>query len=247
MIGLGIPLLVAVAAAVAGALAHRRARPAVAAVTLTIATVATAIGAVTLLVLYAIAFTVDPDRMAMCRWLVGHHEPHDATVGVVLTLLLAFAALRGWTFWRARQRTLRSAMPVLHADERRGFPVSIVDTDTHLAYAHPGDGGRVIISRGLLRVLSREQRLVVVAHERAHLAHRHHRYLLAVDLVSAALPPLRPLARAVRLHTERWADEDTARTLGGDRRLVAATIAHVALAGHPAAHPGPRGARRRGW
>ncbi|GIH15967.1 hypothetical protein [Rugosimonospora africana] len=47
---------------------------------------------------------------------------------------------------------------------------------------------------------------------------------------------LRPTARAIREATERWADEDAARD--NDRRLVAETIAQVALLGRDSPAPG---------
>jgi hypothetical protein len=69
----------------------------------------------------------------------------------------------------------------------------------------------------------------VLAHERAHLHHRHHRYLLASELAVAIVPLLRPLAVQICLATERSADESAASALGGDRRLVARTIARAAI------------------
>jgi len=68
------------------------------------------------------------------------------------------------------------------------------------------------------------------AHERSHLRHRHHWYLVATEMAVAVVPPLRRLADQVRFATERWADEDAAAALGGDRDLVARAIARAALA-----------------
>ena len=68
---------------------------------------------------------------------------------------------------------------------------------------------------------------MLIAHEQSHRAHRHTWWTLAADLAAAVNPPLRPTARGVRDATERWADKDAARIT--DRRLVAATIARVAL------------------
>ena len=66
------------------------------------------------------------------------------------------------------------------------------------------------------------ERRALFAHERAHLAGRHHRFLLAVQLAARANPFLRPLCTAVAYTTERWADEEAAR--------VTATGATVARA-----------------
>lgn len=113
-----------------------------------------------------------------------------------------------------------------------GQNLSILDTDEPIAYAAPGDPGCVVVSRGLLDSLSPRERQVVLAHERAHLHHRHHRYLLAAELALAVMPFLRALVEQVRLATECAADEDAARVMGGDRRLVAETIARAALTSH---------------
>jgi hypothetical protein len=82
--------------------------------------------------------------------------------------------------------------------------------------------------------LSPPERLVVLAHERAHLDLHHSRYLITGELARAGLPLAAPLARAIRWCTERAADEATA-VVVGDRELVAETIAKAALATAPAA------------
>jgi Zn-dependent protease len=51
----------------------------------------------------------------------------------------------------------------------------------------------------------------------------------AARLAASANPLVRPLADAVEYTVERWADECAAAAVG-DRRLVAETIAHAALA-----------------
>lgn len=85
----------------------------------------------------------------------------------------------------------------------------------------------------LVHTLSRDERRAVIAHEHAHLDHRHHRYVHAAEACAAAFPFLVPLARQVRFNTERWADESAAAEVGS-RTLVARAIARVALLGAPA-------------
>src|SRR5256885_2066747 len=68
----------------------------------------------------------------------------------------------------------------------------------------------------------------LLAHEAAHLAHRHVWWLLAAELAGAANPVLAPTVRAITHTVERWADEDAARAVT-DRRLVARTLARTAL------------------
>jgi Zn-dependent protease with chaperone function len=107
-------------------------------------------------------------------------------------------------------------------------------------------GGRVVVTTALLERLRPAERRALFAHERAHLAARHDRFLLAVQLAARANPFLRPLRTAVAYTAERWADEEAARAIGS-RRTVARAIGTAALVsrGTPAptlaglAAPGP--------
>ena len=81
----------------------------------------------------------------------------------------------------------------------------------------------------MLRVLSADERRVVLAHEAAHLARHHHLYIQLADLAAAANPLLRPTASGVRLAVERDADEVAAGEVG-DRRLAARALARAGLA-----------------
>ncbi|ARQ67998.1 M56 family metallopeptidase [Streptomyces marincola] len=115
-------------------------------------------------------------------------------------------------------------------------PVAVLPDPEPYAWALPGARGRIVVSRGLLDRMAPAERRALFAHERAHLAGRHHRYLLVAQLAARANPFLRPLATAVSYVAERWADEEAAREVG-DRRSVARAIAHAALVsrGAPAA------------
>ncbi|MFF3841519.1 M56 family metallopeptidase [Streptomyces sp. NPDC001930] len=88
--------------------------------------------------------------------------------------------------------------------------------------------GRVVVSTGMLAGLAPAERRALFAHERAHLAGRHHRHLLAVHLAARANPFLRPLRTAVSYTAERWADEEAAAEVGS-RRSVARAIGKAAL------------------
>ncbi|MFI9386999.1 M56 family metallopeptidase [Kutzneria sp. NPDC052558] len=115
--------------------------------------------------------------------------------------------------------------------------VIIVDSDRPDAFATPSPGGRIVVTSALMAALAPEERRVVIAHERAHLRHRHAWLLVLADLAEAANPLLRPTVAVIRHAVERWADEDAARQVG-DRRLVARTIARVALLRHDVgSHP----------
>ena len=161
--------------------------------------------------------------------------PYDEVAGqAAIPVLLAVAAVCARTLWR-HHRTRRGAHRAL-----AGLPdtqVAVLDDPLPYAYALPGGSrDRVVVTTALLAGLRPAERRALFAHERAHLAARHHRFLLVARLAADANPFLRPLRTAVSYTTERWADEEAARTVG-DRRTVARAIGRAALISRPV--PGP--------
>ncbi|MFT2020189.1 M56 family metallopeptidase [Streptomyces sp. 796.1] len=120
--------------------------------------------------------------------------------------------------------------------------VTVLPDELPYAYALPGSSGagRVVVSDTMLAGLTEPERQALIAHERAHLAARHHRYLLASRLTASANPFLRPLWTAVSFSAERWADEEAAREVG-NRRVVATAVGKAALLTAPAPAPGIAG------
>ncbi|MDL4770846.1 MULTISPECIES: M56 family metallopeptidase [Thermomonosporaceae] len=158
--------------------------------------------------------------------LFGDDRPLPSAVGLPALTLAAGGAVLVWRLVAGWTADLRSA----RAATRRPL-----DTDAPIALAVPGRGGGVVVSRGLLAMLTPEELRVVFQHERSHLRHSHHRYLAAGSLAAAVLP-LGRLDERLRFAVERWADEDTAECVG-DRGLVARTIARVALTRPPGEFP----------
>lgn len=111
---------------------------------------------------------------------------------------------------------------------RHAGALVVVDDQRPDAFTTPQPAGRIVVTTGLLRALTADERRVLLAHETSHLLHRHAWWLLAADLAAAANPLLRPTAAAIARATERWADEDAATTVG-DRRAAARTLARTAL------------------
>lgn len=164
--------------------------------------------------------------------------PYDEVAGkAAIAALVAVAvgcAVTGWRHRRVRRRAWRAL---------EGMPerqlVVLPDDGTPYAYALPGSGreeGRIVVSSALLDCLDPAERKALFAHERAHLTNRHHRSLLAVRLAARANPLLRPLRAAVAYTTERWADEEAARTTGS-RKQVARAIGKAALVSRGAPTP----------
>ncbi|MEV7832290.1 M56 family metallopeptidase [Streptomyces subrutilus] len=172
--------------------------------------------------------------------------PYDEVAGVaaipaLLTVLTSCAGAL-WRHLRVRRRAGRAL-----AGLRTG-PVAVLPDAEPYAYALPGRPGRIVVSSGMLAGLTAGERRALFAHERAHLAGRHHRFLLAVQLAARANPFLRPLRTAVTFTVERWADEEAAARTGS-RRTVAVAVgksalrsrgAPVATLAHFAAGPVPR-------
>jgi Zn-dependent protease with chaperone function len=125
-----------------------------------------------------------------------------------------------------------------------GNAAFVLDATRPAVYCVPGRPPTIVLTTGALAVLDPEQLTAVLAHERAHLAGRHH-LLLAVTRSLAAVAPVVPLfARgtgAVARLAEMRADDVAARRAGGDhgrRTLLAALLAMgtgVAVAQAPAA------------
>ncbi len=87
----------------------------------------------------------------------------------------------------------------------------------------------------MLAALTSRERRALFAHERAHLAGRHHRHLLAVRLAARADPFLRLLRTAVVYTAERWADEEAAAAVGSRRSVARASGTAVGFAAWGAA------------
>jgi beta-lactamase regulating signal transducer with metallopeptidase domain len=109
------------------------------------------------------------------------------------------------------------------------------DAEIEQAFALPGRrgggvSGRIVVSSGVLRAVDAGERQAVLARERAHLRHRHHRFLIVLRMAAAANPLLRPLSGAGAYAVERWADEDAATVTS--RRQVARALGRAALATH---------------
>ncbi|MFF8196165.1 M56 family metallopeptidase [Streptomyces bobili] len=153
--------------------------------------------------------------------------PHDEVAGkLAIPALLAVLLACGRTLWRhgrVRRRAHRALAGL------PGTEVAVLPDEVPYAYALPGRRrDRVVVTTALLSCLEPAERRALFAHERAHLAARHHRFLLAVQLAARANPFLRPLRTAVSYMAERWADEDAAQAVGS-RRAVACAIGKAAL------------------
>lgn len=156
-----------------------------------------------------------------CREPLGAHAPLPAAIGipsVIIAVGLSARCVRVVVMWHRVRENHRGG-------------VEIVDAPRPLAYAVPGRGGLIIVSRALVQLLEDRERSAVLAHEAAHVRHRHDRFLLVAALGSAVgLGGV--LGKPLRHACERWADEEAARHVGS-RKAVARALGRTALAGSP--------------
>jgi Zn-dependent protease with chaperone function len=167
-------------------------------------------------------------------------------LGLAIAALLGAMAmiLLGWRYGRSLRRA--SIRTRAHAEAARitGHPVEgrsaafVLDAMQPAVYCAPGRPPTIVLTTGALRVLDPEQLTAVLAHERAHLAGRHH-LLLAVTRSLAGLAPGVPLFARGTSEVAKLAEmraDDVAARRGGRRTLLAALLAMGAGA---AAAPAP--------
>jgi Zn-dependent protease with chaperone function len=228
LVDLALPLVVLLVAVVTAAVASRLVRPPVAALSLVLV-----LGAAGLALLWssagvAVAWASQTARhhgpLGWCAHLYASHDHVPTWLGALTMGWLFVAGVRvaGVVRWHRSLRTppgrsLRPAIDVIQDGRPSGF-------------ALPGRPGRVVVTTGLLEALDEGEQQALLAHEHAHLALDHYRYLLVADLAGAVAPVLIPLRSRLRFVLERWADETACVGLG-DRMVVARAIARAALAG----------------
>ena len=213
------PALVAVAALVIAGSFHRDLPPRAAAFVLTGAIVAAAATTIWSIALLAADFLLD--RFGWCRETLHGHVHVPALLGVAALVTVACGAMSVTRSLSRHRRARRGPIP--------DGDLYVIQSESPTAFAVPGRHPHVVVSTGMLDLLDADEQRAMLAHERAHLRHRHHRLIVATEVAASMLPPLWLPARRVRFATERWADQDAAREVG-DANIVARAIARAALA-----------------
>lgn len=235
-----VPLL---ASSTLGRVGHRACAslpPSTAVPLLTVAALVTAL--TTGFVLSVTAFTAAgrlPAVAALGHWSTGVLTAQDnvpVAIGVAATITVAALLVLALGY------AANAVLDLVTADAacRRLGPgvddLVVLDDKRPDAYVVPGLRGRVVVSTAMLQALPAGERRALLAHEHAHLRHRHHLYIQLTELAVRANPLLRQLVDVVRTGVERWADEDAA-AVTGDRHTTARAIARAALAQHEALQP----------
>lgn len=224
MTNLFLPLALATIAAAVVLLLSRRLRPQHGVVLTTASLVSVFLAA--LISLWAVGLgylahePLTASVFAWCGETFGVHHRLSPWIGLSALGIATGSTVRGFNVVRSWRRLRGSKRAELQ----------IVAMAEPVAFAQTGRHGGVVISTGMLEVLEPAERRALLAHEHAHLRHRHDRYLLVGDLATG-LPPLMLLVQRLRHSLERWADEEAARIVGS-REVVARAVAHAALASH---------------
>lgn len=150
-------------------------------------------------------------------------------LGFVAALLLA--AVAGWRREHTqvrRQQDLLGLVCLPHPEP----DVVVLDHQAPSVFCLPGRGpAQVVVSRGALDVLTDSQLRQVLAHERAHLAARHHLVLRWADAFAAVMRG-RLGSRQARARIAELVEMHADDAVGArDRRALAEAV--VALAGGP--------------
>jgi Zn-dependent protease with chaperone function len=192
------------------------------------------------------------ERLAevVCRSVSGHACTQAGYQGAAVEFALAVAAIiaglaaaaLAWRYGRSVQRAQRETRA--HADVARitgrrlpGDDRAVVlDAAQPVAYCLSGRPATIVVSSGALALLDEQQLGAVLAHERAHLASRHHLLIALTRGLAAAFPAVPLFARGAE-HVARLAEmcaDDAAARRSGRGTLIAALLAMATGAAVPA-------------
>lgn len=202
------------------------------------AAIGTGLGAFELGLVFYAAPTVLPAVGALglasiCREMLGGVAPGGAPAGWGAGALAGVVAGSvGLSIVRAR-RARRGARvePWLGEHARLGrHELVVLEREDLVALSVDCGRGQVVVSSGLVSTLHEDELGVVLAHEAAHLDHRHQRYLSLASAVRHGLaffPFATRSVAALVVALERWADEVAAGTVDDGRARLRGALRHV--------------------
>ncbi|HTU76475.1 MAG TPA: M56 family metallopeptidase [Trebonia sp.] len=157
---------------------------------------------------------------------------YSAGVAILAAVIILAALAALWRYGRRTRRTvtrtrLHARAVLLAGRELAGTGAVVLDDPRPVAYCVAGRPAAIVVTSGALALLDSRQLAAVLAHERAHLAGRHHLLVTVTRGLAAALPGV-PLftrgAEEVARLAELAADDTAARSVGRSA-LVAALLA----------------------
>jgi Zn-dependent protease with chaperone function len=168
-----------------------------------------------------------------CTAVVYRSAAFELALGLIASAAALALAVLAWRYGRSVQRAQQRTRA--HAEAARitgrrlpGAGAAVVlDTAQPAAYCVPGRPGAIVLTSGALAVLDPGQLTAVLAHERAHLAGRHHLLIALTRGLAASFPGVPLFTRgpaAVARLAEMSADDAAARH-SGRPALVTALLA----------------------
>ena len=173
---------------------------------------------------------------AACRRALGDLAPGGLQIGwsaAALAVLLPLLAWRGCVRARAASHETRvePGLGTHHLFEEAELVQ--LPTDAVLAYSLDGPRPQIVVSDGLVALLSGDELDLLVRHELAHI-HGHHGLVLRIlAAVDAAVPAGRWVTQPVRVALERCADEVAARGAPDRRAALLDALLRVAASEPP--------------
>jgi Zn-dependent protease with chaperone function len=168
-----------------------------------------------------------------CTAVVYRSAVFELALGLIAIAAALALAVLAWRYGRSVQRAQQRTRAHAEAARITGRRLSgaaaavVLDAAQPAAYCVPGRPGAIVLTSGALSVLDPGQLTAVLAHERAHLAGRHHLLIALTRGLAASFPGVPLFTRgpaAVARLAEMCAD-DTAARHSGRPALVAALLA----------------------
>ena len=167
-----------------------------------------------------------------CTPVVYRSAAYELGVAALATGVSAAAAVALWRYGRRTQRArvrsrAHAEAAILAGRALPGTGAVVLDDPRPAAYCVAGRPAAIVLTSGALAVLDSPQLAAVLAHERAHLAHRHHLLATVTRGLSAALPgvPLFTRGTAEVACLAEMAADDAAARGSGRTTVVAALLA----------------------
>ncbi len=178
-----------------------------------------------------------PGLANLCQRLLDALVPGGRVVGWLgagLALVVVIGAAIGVVRARRARADVRASAELGMRIAGRSPDLVLLPTDAAVALSIGGTPDQVIVSEGLVQLLSAEELAVVLAHEAAHLQHRHERFVVLASAIEHGLwfiPLIHQSARALRFGIERWADEAAAGLAPDGRQHLESALVKVSCSG----------------
>jgi Zn-dependent protease with chaperone function len=167
-----------------------------------------------------------------CAAAVYRSAVFELGLSVAAVIAATTAAALAWRYGRRVRRAQRRTRA--HAEAARitgrSLPTAeaavVLDDPQPAAYCMPGRPATIVVTSGAVALLDAAQLAAVLAHERAHLAGRHHLLLTLTRGLAASIPGL-PLFAAGPAEVARLAEmcaDDAAARRAGPQALLAALL-----------------------